>query len=155
MKSDAPFSLIAYNATTPDIIYGAGPDNPNWSELRYAQALTPYLQAEGLPAHFIIDQGRSGAQNIRLQGGHWCNIKDSGFGTRPTTDTGECIVDALVWVKPGGESDGTSDETASRFDENCRSPDAHVPAPEAGAWFDEFVQNLVINASPPLEPTYE
>lgn len=67
-----------YNPTTPDIIYGPGPDNPNWSELRYAKALTPYLEAEGLPAHFIIDQGRSGAQNIRVAGGNWCNIKDAG-----------------------------------------------------------------------------
>jgi cellulose 1,4-beta-cellobiosidase len=45
-----------YNPTTPDPIYGPGPDNVNWSELRYAQALAPYLEAEGLPAHFIIDQ---------------------------------------------------------------------------------------------------
>lgn len=63
-----------YNSTTPDPIYGPGPDNPNWSELKYAKALTPFLEAEGLPAHFIIDQGRSGQQNIRAQGGHWCNI---------------------------------------------------------------------------------
>lgn len=67
-----------YNPSTPDVIYGSGPDNPNWGELRYAKALTPYLEAEGLPAHFIIDQGRSGAQGIRLEGGHWCNIRDAG-----------------------------------------------------------------------------
>ncbi|KAI5809125.1 1, 4-beta cellobiohydrolase [Peziza echinospora] len=144
----------AFNPKTADIIYGAGPDNPNWSELRYAQALAPYLEAEGLPAHFIIDQGRSGAQNIRTKGGHWCNIADSGFGLRPTSETGECIVDALVWVKPGGESDGTSDANATRFDVNCVSEDAKVPAPEAGFWFNEFVKDLVRNADPPLEPTY-
>ncbi|KAF8543145.1 hypothetical protein BDD12DRAFT_875176 [Trichophaea hybrida] len=45
-----------YNPTTPDKISGPGPDNRNWSELRYAKALVPYLQAEGLPIHFIIDQ---------------------------------------------------------------------------------------------------
>ena len=105
----------AYKATTPDIIYGAGPDNENWSEHRYVTALTPYLEKEGLPAKFIIDQGRSGQQNIRLQGGHWCNIADSGFGIRPTTDTGDKNVDALVWVKPGGESDGTSDESSRQI----------------------------------------
>jgi cellulose 1,4-beta-cellobiosidase len=143
-----------YNPSTPDKIYGPGPDNAQWSELRYAQALAPFLEAEGLPAHFIIDQGRSGQQNIREQGGHWCNIDDSGFGIRPTTETGSEIVDALVWVKPGGESDGTSDETAARFDENCRSPDAKVPAPEAGQWHNEFVRMLVKNANPPLKPTW-
>ncbi|RPA81014.1 cellobiohydrolase [Ascobolus immersus RN42] len=148
----------AYKATVPDIIYGGNathPDNANWSEHRYVTALTPYLLKEGLPAKFIIDQGRSGAQNIRLKGGHWCNIADSGFGIRPTTNTGDKNVDALVWVKPGGESDGTSDESSRRFDENCRSPDAHVPAPEAGDWFNEFVKDLVKNANPPLEETYE
>ncbi|KAH0611925.1 uncharacterized protein H6S33_009977 [Morchella sextelata] len=144
----------AYNATVPDVIYGPGPDNPNWSELKYAKALAPYLEAEGLPSKFIIDQGRSGAQNIRTEGGHWCNIKDAGYGTRPTTDTGECIVDSIVWVKPGGESDGTSDTSAARFDANCVSEDADVPAPEAGSWFNDFVKRLVINANPPLEPTY-
>lgn len=76
------------------------------------------------------------------------------YGTRPTTDTGECIVDAIVWVKPGGESDGTSDTSAARFDVNCVSEDADVPAPEAGSWFNDFVKRLVINANPPLEPTY-
>ncbi|TFK37830.1 glycoside hydrolase family 6 enzyme [Crucibulum laeve] len=144
-----------YNPTTPDIIYGAGPDNPNWSELRFAKALAPYLEAEGLPAHFIIDQGRSGQQNIRQSGGFWCNIDDAGFGTRPTTETGECIIDALVWVKPGGESDGTSDAAAARFDENCQSSDAKVPAPEAGTWFNGYVEMLVKNANPPLKPTYK
>lgn len=144
-----------YNPSTPDPIYGAGPDNPNWSELRYAKALAPYLEAQGLPAHFIIDQGRSGQQNIRSSGGNWCNINNAGFGVRPTTETGEEIVDALVWVKPGGESDGTSDSTAARFDENCVGPDAKIPAPEAGTWFNDYVQMLVVNADPPLEPTYE
>jgi cellulose 1,4-beta-cellobiosidase len=60
-------------------------------------------------------------------------------------------VDAIVWVKPGGESDGTSDTEAVRFDENCRSEVAHVPAPEAGEWFNDFVVNLVKNADPPLK----
>ncbi|KAF9443221.1 glycoside hydrolase family 6 protein [Macrolepiota fuliginosa MF-IS2] len=143
-----------YNPTTPDPIYGAGPDNPNWSEFRYAQALQPFLEARGLPAHFIIDQGRSGQQNIRSEGGNWCNVNNAGYGIRPTTETGEDIVDALVWVKPGGESDGTSDETAARFDSNCVGPNAKIPAPEAGTWFNDYVEMLVQNANPPLDPTY-
>lgn len=57
-------------------------------------------------------------------------------------------------MKPGGESDGTSDSTAKRFDVNCVSPDADVPAPEAGSWFNGFVERLVINSNPPLEATY-
>lgn len=50
----------------------------------------------------------------------------------------------------GGESDGTSDPSSARFDEMCNSVVADTPAPEAGAWFDEFTKNLVKNANPPL-----
>ncbi|KAF3359109.1 hypothetical protein VdG1_02671 [Verticillium dahliae VDG1] len=60
------------------------------------------------------------------------------------------ITDAIVWVKPGGESDGTSDETAVRFDENCHSPSAFQPAPEAGGWFQAYFEMLLKNANPPL-----
>lgn len=143
-----------YNSTTPDPIYGPGPDNEQWSELRYAEALALHLKEQGIPAHFIIDQGRSGVQGLRSSGGFWCNVDGAGYGRRFTTQTGSEVVDAIVWVKPGGESDGTSDETAERFDENCRSEAAKVPAPEAGEWFDEFVRMLVKNANPPLEPTW-
>jgi cellulose 1,4-beta-cellobiosidase len=30
----------------------------SWDESHYATSLTPHLEAEGLPAHFLIDQGR-------------------------------------------------------------------------------------------------
>nr|3A64_A Chain A, Cellobiohydrolase [Coprinopsis cinerea]3A9B_A Chain A, Cellobiohydrolase [Coprinopsis cinerea]3ABX_A Chain A, Cellobiohydrolase [Coprinopsis cinerea] len=131
--------------------------NNAYDEWNYVKTLTPHLQAVGFPAQFIVDQGRSGREGIRTEWGQWCNIRNAGFGIRPTTDQAivdSANVDAIVWVKPGGESDGTSDVNAVRFDENCRSPASHVPAPEAGEWFNEFVVNLVINANPPLEPTY-
>ncbi|PWW77312.1 Glycoside Hydrolase Family 6 protein [Tuber magnatum] len=130
----------------------------------------PHLEAKGLPAQFIVDQGRSGSQNIRDNGGHWCSIKETGyvrctpyslphsrgvltllftkrFGIRPSTQTGDCNIDSLGRAWPGHESDGT----ASGFDPNCVSSDAHIPAPEAGAWFNDFAKVLVKNASPPLE----
>lgn len=62
-------------------------------------------------------------------------MKNTGFGVRPTTDTGDELVDAFVWVKPGGESDGTSDTSAERYDAHCGYADALTPAPEAGTWF--------------------
>lgn len=97
------------------------------------------LQQSGFPAHFIVDQGRSGQQNLRQQWGDWCNIKGAGFGTRPTTNTGSSLIDSIVWgtcirffdvsyndgklcsntVKPGGESDGTSNSSSPRFDSTC------------------------------------
>ncbi|KAJ2931084.1 hypothetical protein H1R20_g6000, partial [Candolleomyces eurysporus] len=131
--------------------------NDSWDERRYLNNLIPHLETAGFPAHFIVDQGRSGKAGIRTSWSQWCNIKNAGFGTRPTADQAVLNnenVDAIVWVKPGGESDGTSDVNAVRYDTNCRSPVAHVPAPEAGEWFNDYVVNLVKNAEPPLSPTY-
>ena len=77
------------------------------------------LAQQGFPAQFVVDQVRSGQQNLRQQWGDWCNIKGAGFGTRPTTNTGSSLIDAIVWVKPGGESDGTSNSSSPRFDSTC------------------------------------
>ena len=77
------------------------------------------LTSEGFPAHFIVDQGRSGQQGLRDQWGDWCNVVNAGFGTRPTTNTGSSLVDSIVWVKPGGECDGTSNTSAVRYDAHC------------------------------------
>ncbi|KZM19232.1 Cellulose 1,4-beta-cellobiosidase (non-reducing end) [Ascochyta rabiei] len=114
--------------------------SPSWDESHYASALAPYLEAEGLPSKFIIDQGRVAMSGAREAWGEWCNVSPSGFGPLPSTKTDNAHVDSLVWIKPGGESDG-----------RC----GLEGAPAAGAWFDEYVQMLVKNADPPLEPTYK
>ena len=95
--------------------------------------MAPFLEAEGLPANFIVDQGRVHLPGARKEWGEWCNVAPAGFGTAPTTNTGSDVVDALVWIKPGGESDG-----------ECGFPGA----PRAGDWHDEYVQMLVKNADP-------
>ncbi|KAF8891478.1 cellobiohydrolase II [Gymnopilus junonius] len=124
--------------------------NPNYDELLYIQALGPMLTQSNFPAHFIVDQGRSGVQNIRQQWGDWCNVKGAGFGTRPTTSTVSNLIDSVVWVKPGGECDGTSNTSSPRYDNHCGLSDADQPAPEAGTWFQEYFSTLVSNANPPL-----
>ena len=110
------------SAATPDPITQG---NPNYDELHYINALAPELQSQGFPATFIVDQGRSGVQNIRQQWGDWCNIKGAGFGTRPTTNTGSSLIDSIVWVKPGGECDGTSNSSSPRFDSTCSLVSLH------------------------------
>ncbi|KAG8939865.1 Beta-glucosidase cel3A [Tulasnella sp. 424] len=137
----------ALHATTPDPITQG---NPCVDELSYVQALGPKLASNGFPAHFIIDQGRSGQQNLRGQWGDWCNIKGAGFGMRPTTSTPDPMIDAIVWVKPGGECDGTSDSSSPRYDSTCSLSDAKQPAPEAGSWFEAYFEDLVNNANPAL-----
>ncbi|KAM0329517.1 hypothetical protein ACHAQA_004826 [Verticillium albo-atrum] len=137
-----------YNLTTPPAYTDP---NTQWDESKFHEAIAPFLEEEGYPAHFLVDQGRSGVQpGTRQEWGHWCNIDDAGFGPRPTTDVDAEILDAIVWIKPGGESDGTSDETAVRFDEMCQSPSAFTPAPEAGHWFQDYFVMLLKNANPPL-----
>ena len=79
---------------------------------------------------------RNGVQPTAQQAwGDWCNVKGAGFGVRPTLNTGNALEDAFVWIKPGGEGDGTSDSTAPRFDPHCALSDALQPAPQAGTWF--------------------
>ncbi|KDQ12498.1 glycoside hydrolase family 6 protein [Botryobasidium botryosum FD-172 SS1] len=139
-----------YNAlrtNTPDPITQG---NKCYSEELYANALGPLLTQNGFPAHFIIDQGRSGVQNIRKEWGNWCNILGAGFGIRPTTNTGNSLIDAIVWIKPGGESDGTSDTSSPRYDSTCGLSDSTRPAPEAGTWFQAYFETLVTKANPAL-----
>lgn len=114
----------------------------SFDELNYAQSLAPHLTNNSLPAHFIIDQGRSGLQNTRTEWGEWCNAK-AGFGIRPTTETNNSIVDSIVWAKPGGESDGA-----------CGPLINGKGAPRAGLWWNDYAMELVKNAEPPLEPTW-
>ncbi|KAJ7256468.1 cellobiohydrolaseII [Mycena haematopus] len=139
-----------YNSLTTNSPDPITQGNPNYDELLYINALAPALQSAGFPAHFIVDQGRSGVQNIRQQWGDWCNVKGSGFGMRPTSNTGYTLIDAIVWAKPGGECDGTSNTSAARYDYHCGLADADQPSPEAGSWFQEFFVTLVNNANPPL-----
>lgn len=125
--------------------------NANCDEERFIKAFAPLLQAQGFPARFIVDVGRSGRQPTGQQAwGDWCNVQGTGFGPRPTTDTGSSLVDAFVWVKPGGESDGTSDTSAARYDATCGRSSAFKPAPEAGTWFNAYFEMLLKNANPPL-----
>ncbi|KAK7694064.1 Beta-glucosidase cel3A [Cerrena zonata] len=146
---------LATNVANYNALSAASPDpitqgNANYDEIHYINALAPQLQSQGFPATFVVDQGRAGQQNLRQQWGDWCNIKGAGFGTRPTTNTGSQFIDSIVWVKPGGESDGTSNSSSPRFDSTCSLSDAAQPAPEAGTWFQAYFETLVSKANPPL-----
>ncbi|KAF8315162.1 cellobiohydrolaseII [Clavulina sp. PMI_390] len=141
-------NVANYNSLTtssPDPITSG---DANYDEMLYINALAPLLASNGFPQHFIVDQGRSGVQNIRSQWGDWCNVNNAGFGMRPTTNTGSSYIDAIVWVKPGGECDGTSNTSSTRYDYHCGLSDAKQPAPEAGTWFQDYFTMLVQNANP-------
>lgn len=60
----------------------------------------------------------------------WCNPPGRGLGVKPTTSTGQKLVDAYLWVKTPGESDGT-----------CKG------GPTAGAWYQSYAEELIRNAN--------
>jgi cellulose 1,4-beta-cellobiosidase len=103
----------------------------------------------------------------RLHRGNWCN-QPGGIGARPVANPASHF-DAYVWIKPPGESDGTSnsaqttpDAEGKRFDAMC-DPNANNRydssvktgalgnAPSAGSWFESAFETLVQNAYPPLQ----
>ncbi|KAJ9156357.1 Glucanase [Pleurostoma richardsiae] len=118
------------------------------NEKIYVDTFAPLLKQNGMPNHAIIDTGRNGVTGLRAEWGDWCNVNGAGFGVRPTADTGDSLADAFVWIKPGGESDGTSDSSATRYDSFCGKSDAYKPAPEAGTWNQAYFEMLIKNANP-------
>ncbi|OHE94688.1 glycosylhydrolase family 6-1 [Colletotrichum orchidophilum] len=125
-----------------------GQYNKAQNEKKYVTLLGVALQAAGMPNHAIVDTGRNGVQGLRLEWGDWCNVNGAGFGLRPSGSTGLELADAFVWVKPGGESDGTSDSSATRYDSFCGKSDAYKPSPEAGSWNQAYFEMLLKNAKP-------
>lgn len=132
-------------ADDPDAQYNAAQNEKLFLEL-----FSPALETAGMPGNAIVDTGRSGNPGGRLEWGDWCNVVDAGFGPRPTSDVDSPHADAFVWVKPGGESDGTSDQSAERFDEFCGRADAFQPSPEAGQWNQAYFEMLIENANPAI-----
>ncbi|MER7008474.1 glycoside hydrolase family 6 protein [Dactylosporangium sp. NPDC000555] len=81
--------------------------------------------------HFVIDTSRNGAGEVETAGDvdggpRWCNPPGRLLGKPPTTDTGDPRVDALLWIKRPGESDGA-----------CRPGE-----PPAGQWWPEYALDL-------------
>lgn len=110
----------------------------------------------------FVDQSRI---DRRIHAGNWCNQAGAGLGERPRAAPAEGI-DAYVWIKPPGESDGSSsliqNEDGKGFDRMCdptyggnerngNSKTGALPnAPISGAWFSAQFQELMKNAHPPL-----
>jgi cellulose 1,4-beta-cellobiosidase len=159
-------------------------------ELSYAQAFRARAVQVGFSANLgmLIDTSRNGwggparpsgpsnaadlnarmdASRIdrRIHKGNWCNPAGAGLGERPRAAPAPGI-DAYVWIKPPGESDGAStfipndegkgldrmcDPTYGGNARNNNSMTGALPnAPLSGHWFPEQFQELLRNAFPPL-----
>lgn len=126
------------------------PASPCPDELAYAASLSQALEQHNIRNHgFIIDTSRNGGEESRANPGSWCNVRGAGLGERPRAEPAPGI-DAYFWIKPPGESDGTSNPAEPRVDEMCAAPDAVKDAPPASQWFESYFLDLVRNASPPL-----
>lgn len=119
-------------------------------ETGYAADLTKALADVGITGKkFVIDTGRDGRAYIRSVASSWCNVKGAGLGERPRAAP-RPLIDAYLYIKTPGESDGTSDPKEPRFDETCGGEDATPGAPQAGKMFDAYLIDLLKNANPPL-----
>jgi len=105
--------------------------------------------------HFVIDTSRNGVGPWQPPAGvypdpqDWCNPPDRGLGVRPTTNTGNPLVDAYLWVKIPGESDGECTRGLGPGGTTV-DPEWGLIDPPAGAWFPEMALELAQNANPPL-----
>jgi endoglucanase len=102
--------------------------------------------------HFVLDTSRNGQGPWIPPAGlypdpqDWCNPPGRGLGAPPTTRTGNELVDAFLWVKRPGESDGQCTRgTAGPEDPVYGSVD-----PPAGQWWAEYALGLAQRANPPL-----
>ncbi|WP_436529950.1 glycoside hydrolase family 6 protein [Actinoplanes sp. HUAS TT8] len=159
-------------------------------ELTFAQAFRTKLVSIGFNSNIgmLIDTSRNGwggsarptkastSTNVdtyvnesridrRIHAGNWCNQSGAGLGERPKAAPAAGI-DAYVWVKPPGESDGSSslipNDEGKGFDRMCdptytgnarngNSLSGALPnAPISGAWFSAQFQQLMANAYPAL-----
>ena len=78
----------------------------------------------------------------------WCNPPERGLGARPTTSTGDALIDAYLWIKVPGESDGQ----CYRGTGGPLDPERGIEDPAAGQWFVEQAHELIEFAEPPIDP---
>ncbi|MCW8101852.1 glycoside hydrolase family 6 protein [Streptomyces tauricus] len=159
-------------------------------EQSYAQAMRTQLVSIGFPSGIgmLIDTSRNGwggtarptgpgatttvdtyvdggRYDRRIHLGNWCNQSGAGLGERPQAAPAAGI-DAYVWMKPPGESDGSStaipNDEGKGFDRMCDPTYTGNPrnnnnmsgalpnAPLSGHWFSAQFQELMKNAYPAL-----
>jgi endoglucanase len=137
--------------------------------------------------HFVVDTSRNGQGPLNasiyanapynqpasvvqtLTNGSWCNPPARGLGTDPTANTGISLLDAYLWVKTPGQSDGTCDAAggARAWDyaayaqpewptdaagQAVFDPLWGLDDPIAGAWFSQQALDLAQRANPRLLP---
>lgn len=91
------------------------------ADVSYGHQLSPLVGGK----HFVIDTSRNGNGPYQSAAQPWCNPPGRKLGAVPTTTPGIPKVDALLWIKQPGSSDGT-----------CRG------GPPAGTWWASYALGL-------------
>lgn len=134
----------------------SGPVDPNdistwgYTDQWYSQNLGSAIPT----THFVVDTSRNGVGPWTAPASHpagdpqeWCNPPDRGLGLQPTANTGVPLLDAYLWVKTPGQSDGQ----CYRWTSGPLDPVRGSSDPAAGVWFPDMALELVHNANPPLQ----
>ncbi|AQZ65650.1 hypothetical protein BKM31_33075 [[Actinomadura] parvosata subsp. kistnae] len=101
--------------------------------------------------HFVVDTSRNGQGSWSPKRHYadpqtWCNPPGRGVGDRPTTETGEELVDAYLWIARAGTSSGR----CRRGTDGEKDPERGVVSPESGEWWADLALERAKNANPPL-----
>lgn len=105
--------------------------------------------------HFVIDTSRNGlgpwdptTSEHEYTGDPetWCNPPGRGLGERPTLDVDDPLIDAYLWIKVPGESDGE----CYRGTGGPLDPERGMIDPPAGQWFVEQADELIEFAVPAI-----
>ncbi|MCZ2830167.1 glycoside hydrolase family 6 protein [Modestobacter sp. VKM Ac-2986] len=116
--TDLPVLAAALRSSGVDAAAGFALNVSNFQttedSVRFGTQLSRQLEQDAPagtpPAHFVVDTSRNGAGPPPSDGGAdtaWCNPAGRRLGEAPTTDVDRERVDALLWVKQPGDSDGT------------------------------------------------
>jgi endoglucanase len=131
-----------------------GPVNPNdFSTWHFTDEWFDKNLGAAVPTtRFVIDTSRNGQGPWTPPAGvysdpqDWCNPPGRGLGIRPTTATGNPLIDAQLWVKRPGESDGS----CTRGTAGPTDPEYGIVDPPAGQWWADYALGLAQRANPPL-----
>jgi endoglucanase len=133
--------------------YGEWSDDTDVPELNTSGINARYAGTQPT-THFVIDTSRNGvgpwAPPAYPDPQDWCNPPERGLGLTPTADTGNPLLDAYLWVKIPGESDGECTRGLGPAGETV-DPEWNLIDPAAGQWFPDMALDLAQNANPPLD----
>ncbi|KAH7131891.1 exoglucanase 3 precursor [Dendryphion nanum] len=112
------------------------------NEKQYLTLLDRDLSKAGMPSFGIVDTSRNGNIGIRKYWSDWCNVEHVKPGITPNTPSNHALLDAWVWAKGVGESDGTTDVNSYSYRSECGLENSFKPMPERGEWSQEYFESL-------------